>query len=106
MIVYRHKEILNGEEARQLDFWHMTVVASALFIFLVQIPLTIKYTVMLRRDREKNKHLLKRMYGLIFVNLPIFYISNGRSDKLINEYSKKYLADLSDFELNNFTTIY
>ena len=46
------------------------------------------------------------MYGMIFINLPVLYHSNFKSDKLVSEYSKKYLTDLTDFELNNFERIY
>lgn len=97
---------MTGEEARTLEFWHMLVVASAMFVVMVQIPLTLKYTMAIRRDREKNKHLLMRMYGMIFFNLPIMYFSNAKNDRLVNEYSGKYLADLSDYELRNFEKIY
>ena len=51
-------------------------------------------------------HLMKRMYGMIFINLPVLYMSNFKNDKLVTQYSQKYLADLTDFELNNFTRIY
>ena len=105
-IIWAHKEILTGEEAQQLDKWQSLVVASSIFTVLIQIPFCVRYTVLLRRDFEKNKHLLKRIYGLIVFNSPLFFYSGYRAEGLANELAQKYLSDLSDLELCNFEDIY
>ena len=53
-----------------------------------------------------NKHLLKRLYTMPLIAFPTFYYSSIKAEKYSKAYSAKYLGDLSDFELDNFETLY
>ena len=75
-------------------------------IMIALLPISVRYTVLVRKDPEKNRHLLKRIYGALFISMPVFFISSTRVNKLYDEYSAKYLSDLSDSELMNFNKIY
>jgi len=40
------------------------------------------------------------------IAFPTFYYSSIKAEKYSKAYSAKYLGDLSDFELDNFETLY
>ncbi len=82
------------------------MTASALFTVLVQLPLSVKYVLLIRRDPVLNKHLLRRLYIMPLVAFPTFYFSSLRTEKYSKAHSLKYLSDLNDFELDNFETLY
>ena len=53
-----------------------------------------------------NKHLLKRIYAMPLVAFPTFYFSSLQTEKYSKEYSKKYLSELNEFELDNFEYLF
>ena len=105
-IIWSHKEILTGEEAQQIDKWQSIVIASALSVALIQIPLTFVYGRRMWRDVEKHRHLGWRLIGLSAFNFPFFTYSANKAEGLASEYANKYLGDLTDFEILNFEDIY
>lgn len=105
-IIYRHTEILTKEEANKLAFWSSLIMASALFTIIVQLPLTIKYSILVRRDPVKNRHLLKWIYGMPAVAFPTFLLGQFKTDQYAIKMSQKYLSELSDFEIDNFESFY
>ena len=105
-IIFDHPEILTPRERSDLTFWGQIVTASALFTVIIQLPLSIKYILLIRRDPVLNKHLLKRLYAMPLIAFPSFYYSSLKTEKYSKAYSKKYLSDLNDFELDNFETLF
>ena len=105
-IIWSHKEILTGDEAKEIDKWQSIVIASALAVGLIQIPLTIRYGILMRRDLEKHRYLAWRLLGLAAFNFPFFTYSANKAEGLASDYADKYLSDLTDFELCNFEDIY
>ena len=105
-IIFNHPEILTPKEKSLMTFWGQLVTASALFTVLVQFPLSVKYIIHIRRDPVLNKHLLKRLYAMPLIAFPTFYYSSLKTEKYSKEYSKKYLSDLNEFELDNFETLF
>ena len=105
-IIFNHPEILSPKEKSDFTFWGQIVTASALFTVIIQLPLSIKYILLIRKDPVLNKHLLKRLYAMPLIAFPTFYFSSLQTEKYSKAYSKKYLSDLNDFELDNFETLY
>ena len=100
-----HPEILTHKELKELRWWQMA--ASAVPIFLIaSLPLATHWHVKIRSDPESNRHLLKRIWGVLIVSAPVFLYTNSRTRTIYQTLSAKYLTDLSDYELVHFNTFY
>jgi len=88
------------------QWWSDSKSAAILFVGAVWLPLTVKYGMLLRRNIEANRHLVKRMIGISFIAIPWVQISAYRLEKHGQECSAKYFHDLSDYEKRHFSQIY
>jgi hypothetical protein len=82
------------------------MLASSLFLVIVQIPLTLKYYYLIRQDPLLNRYLLKRVYLFPLLCFPTFWISNRSLSKTTERLSSKYLGQMTDDELIQFETLY
>ena len=78
------------------------MLGASLFLVIVQIPLTLKYYMLIKQDPKLNSHLIKRVYLFPLFCFPTFWISNRKLGQSTERLSKQYLSDLSDKELYNF----
>lgn len=105
-LVLRHLEILDDRERQNVTKWSALMLSSALFLVIVQIPLSIKYFMQIRRDPTGSGHLLKRVYAFPLISFPAFYYGNLRVERELKSLSQKYFQDMNDYELDNFETLY
>ena len=102
MILAHKEDILTEEEQKTLQIWQVNYVCSILFVFMIQLPLTAKYTGMMKRDPPKNAHLRLRILAMATFSIGAYLFTSSRADILTDRLAKKYLSDLSDFEIDNF----
>ena len=102
----RHEEIMTQSERNTMSRYTSMILASALFLVCVQIPLSIKYFLLVRKDATLHGHLLRRVYMFPLFSFPMFYLGSTQAEKHLGNMSTKYLGDLNDYELDNFETLY
>ena len=64
--------------------------------------MSVKYYAMIRRDMATYGHLRFRIFGMATFSMFAYFYTSFKRDRLTNTLIKKYLADLSDFEIENF----
>lgn len=74
-----------------------------MFIFFVQLPLTLSYFLKIRAEPVLNRHLIKRLYILPLISLPWSYYAEKYFRNTNESLYNKYLSDLNDNQLDNFT---
>lgn len=102
----RHEEIMTQSERNSMKRYTSMILASALFLVCVQIPLSIKYFLLVRKDATLHGHLLRRVYMFPLFSFPMFYLGSTQAEKHLGNMSTKYLGELNDYELDNFETLY
>ena len=80
--------------------------SSVPLLMLASLPLATHWHVKIRSDPGSHRHLLKRIWGFVFLSAPVFLYTNSRARSLYQSLADKYLADLSDYEIVHFDTFY
>ena len=83
-IIFKYSEMLTKEEASNMRFWHSMVFFSGMFFVMLQVPYSFKYALMIRKDLNANRHLIRRIIWINAFNIPLWIQGNSRSNKLIN----------------------
>lgn len=74
-------------------------------MLVVQLPLMIKYSKMIKADPQ-NLGLKGRIVALPVISMSWFLYSSAKFKTTIRSCYDKYLHELSDFEIDNFDSMY
>lgn len=80
-LLMRHLEIMTPDERSTMKQYTSMILASGLFLVMVQIPLSIKYFLLVRKDATLHGHLLKRVYMFPMFSFPMFYLGSTLAEK-------------------------
>ena len=103
LIFYKHPEILNRDEKSRFYSSLANAAAAHGFVALIQIPLSMLYMYRLIRNPKEFQHLRWRLVALPLISLPWMIYSTHLCTEMSGEMHEKYMSDLSDNEMDNFS---
>ena len=93
-ILGSHTEIMDKQEQSALSSWYQVAQATILFVIMVQIPLSLKYYLLAKRDPKTYGHLRLRIFLFPLVFIPYKYSATKIEDKY-RVYGEKYLSEMN-----------
>ena len=97
---------LTDVEKRDLKYYmNMENVLSLSFVFL-WMPLSIAFIAKYKQDPVKNAALRVRALSIYAIQLPVLFYISFKKNQTMGNLQKKYLNDLSDYEIRNFEKLF
>ena len=106
LILYKYKDIMQPQDKENLSHWTSMVTVFTLFYVVLWVPFSFSMMGRYRADKVKNSHLRVRALMVHLIQLPVIFYSATQRSRVEEECRKKYLSDLSDYEVANFGFLY
>ena len=88
----------------QMDTLYYVAMDNSLQLsyFFLWVPICFAFFARYRRDPVNNAHMRNRILYINTIQLSFWLWANYKKGLAMSKMERKYLADLSDYEINNF----
>ena len=98
--------MLTPDEAKEVIYYDsLTTTLSLCYLFL-WVPVSFMFYAKYRQDRIANHHLRFRIMSIHCIQIPVIIYAQNKKNTCLEQLERKYLNDLSDYEIQNFDTLF
>ena len=95
-----------AEEAKSIKYWNSITNTLSTFYLFLWVPISFAFYAKYRQNPVENHHMRFRVLSIHLVQLPCIVYTSAQRQRIVDDACKKYLADLSDYEIKNFDMLY